>query len=104
MNQTREQALIDMGACRNIAARYLRLLVRLDLEPKMDVSTIVLALVHAHDTQPMRLNNLLASDDRDFAHDVSGILRNINVQTGRLENCFSPRCGLREHPELAIAV
>ena len=40
---------------------------------------------------PLKLSELLAADSFNFAHDVFGIRRHINRETGRLENCFSPR-------------
>lgn len=40
---------------------------------------------------PLRLNDLLAADDANFAHDVFGIYRHIDRETGALKNCFSPR-------------
>ncbi len=40
---------------------------------------------------PLRLRDLLAADDLNFAHDVFGIRRHINRETGQLENCFVPR-------------
>lgn len=35
---------------------------------------------------------LLGFKDADFLHDVSGIIRNLNRETGVLENHFLPRC------------
>lgn len=40
---------------------------------------------------PLRLADLLKADDANFAHDTFGIRANLNRDTGRLENCFSPR-------------
>lgn len=40
------------------------------------------------------LNKLLGFPDFDFSHDVFGIRRHINRETGQLENCFSPRCSV----------
>jgi len=40
---------------------------------------------------PLKLNELLTADDGNFAHDVFGIRRHINRETGQLEDCFSPR-------------
>jgi hypothetical protein len=40
---------------------------------------------------PLKLQDLLAADDFNFAHDVFGIRRHINRQTGQLEDCFLPR-------------
>jgi len=45
---------------------------------------------------PLRLNDLLAADDFNFAHDVFGIDRHINRLNGKLENFFSPRFSMRE--------
>lgn len=40
---------------------------------------------------PIRLRDLFESDDFNFAHDVVGIVNNINRRTGKLDNCFVPR-------------
>ena len=40
---------------------------------------------------PLKLDELLAADDGNFGHDVFGIRRHINRETGQLENCFLPR-------------
>ena len=39
----------------------------------------------------LKLTELLKADDFNFAHDVCGIQRHINRQTGKLEDCFLPR-------------
>lgn len=40
---------------------------------------------------PLRLDELAAADDFNFAHDMFGIRRHLNRQTFELENCFLPR-------------
>ena len=40
---------------------------------------------------PLDLASLLAAEPFDFWHDVSGIQRHINRETGALEDCFLPR-------------
>ena len=40
---------------------------------------------------PLRLDELLAADNFNFLHDVVGIQRNMNRQTGKLERSFTPR-------------
>ncbi len=40
---------------------------------------------------PLDLAGLLAARDADFGHDVLGINRHINRETGQLEDCFCPR-------------
>lgn len=41
---------------------------------------------------PLDLERLLAFDDFNFNHDVFGIRRHLNRETGELENHFVPRC------------
>ena len=43
---------------------------------------------------PLRLAALLEADDFNFAHDVGGIMRHINRETGDLMHCFLPRYAL----------
>lgn len=40
---------------------------------------------------PLKLQAMLDGADFDFAHDVSGIQRHINRNTGKIEHCFLPR-------------
>lgn len=40
---------------------------------------------------PLMLKELLDADDFNFAHDVFGIRRNLDRNTGKLLNFFSPR-------------
>lgn len=40
---------------------------------------------------PLRLDDLLAADEFNFSHDVFGIRRHIDRETGKLGDCFSPR-------------
>jgi hypothetical protein len=46
---------------------------------------------HANGT-PLDLEKLLDFDAFNFAHDVFGIDRNTSRDTGKLLNCFLPRC------------
>lgn len=45
---------------------------------------------------PLDWDRLLTADDFNFMHDLSGICRHINRDTGELENCFVPRFTKRE--------
>lgn len=40
---------------------------------------------------------LLEFNDANFAHDMGGINRHINRQTGVIEGCFLPRCAEPEN-------
>lgn len=44
---------------------------------------------------PMDFAKLLAADDFNFAHDVLGIERHLDRETGKLQNFFSPRCSAK---------
>ena len=39
----------------------------------------------------LNLEKFLKADEGNFLHDIYGIQRHINRDTGKLENCFSPR-------------
>lgn len=41
---------------------------------------------------PLDFAKLLAFDGFNFTHDIVGIMKHINRTTGKLENCFVPRC------------
>jgi hypothetical protein len=50
---------------------------------------------HANGT-PLRLSELADADDFNIAHDVFGISRHIDRETGQLNGCFLPRYAQRE--------
>jgi hypothetical protein len=49
-----------------------------------------IAAVHANGC-PLKLADLLASNDFDFAHDIFGIQKHLCRETGTLQHCFLPR-------------
>jgi hypothetical protein len=53
--------------------------------------TLLMDLECVHASIGLRLDDMLASDDSNFWHDIYGISANINRRTGKLENCFLPR-------------
>lgn len=60
---------------------------------KLDMRMDVLA-THANGN-PLRLADLLAADDFNFAHDMSGICNCLDRRTGKLTRNFSPRFSQR---------
>ena len=40
---------------------------------------------------PLRLDDLLAADEFNFAHDIFGIRNCLDRETGKLTRCFLPR-------------
>jgi len=55
------------------------------MDADMDVTAC-----HANGNK-LDLAGLLAADDFNFSHDVFGIYRHIDRDTGKLGNCFRPR-------------
>jgi len=64
---------------------------------------LMMDLEYAHGESPLDFEKLLAFDDGNFAHDIIGIYENFNRETLKMDNCFSPRCTLREGISLAVA-
>ena len=54
-------------------------------------STIMMDVSAAHIKCPLDLKGLLDSEDVDFIHDVVGINRHVDRDTGELKDCFLPR-------------
>lgn len=59
------------------------------LTAHMDISAV-------HAQCPLRLGDLRDADQFNFAHDMYGIQRHLNRQTGKLENLFLPRFAARQ--------
>ena len=60
------------------------------LETSMDLTA-----VHCNGC-PLDLQKLVESSNTDFLHDVFGIRQHIDRDTGKLTDCFFPRCAV--HP------
>lgn len=54
-------------------------------------SDVLICIEVAHARNPLRLADLLAADDGNFAHDVFGIVKHLDIGTGAMRDCFSPR-------------
>lgn len=52
---------------------------------------LTMSLTACHNSNPLRLRELLEAHRFDFSHDVEGIHRNISRSTGEMMNHFSPR-------------
>lgn len=58
---------------------------------KIDLITMAMDISGCHETNPLKLDELLKADNGNFGHDVFGIRRHLNRQTGELKDGFSPR-------------
>lgn len=54
--------------------------------------TLELDLLAAHAQVPMDFQVLAEFPDSDFNHDILGIHKHIDRETGKLRDCFVPRC------------
>jgi len=77
---------VEMELILKIAERAER-----ELEVNWQRSTAIMDLCAANNSCPLDLVAMLAGDRADFSHDIHGIRRHINRQTGVLEDCFLPR-------------
>ena len=77
----------DARIVRQIVDRAMQLGVGVDgLTLEMDI-----AATHANGC-PLNLYKFLHSKRFDFGHDIAGIQRHIDRNTGQLRDCFLPRC------------
>ena len=73
-----------------IAQRAMKLSARIrDPFTTLDISMDITA-VHCNGC-PLRLEALRDADDFNFAHDILGIRRHLDRDTGQLGDCFLPR-------------
>jgi hypothetical protein len=79
----------DLEIIRIIAIRAQRAFFNAGVE--RDLIDCQMDLEAAHMDTPLDLQRLAAADDSNFAHDIGGIARHLNRETGKLEGCFMPR-------------
>lgn len=58
---------------------------------EFDSTSLEMDICATHNTNPLRLAELLKAGDGDFFHDVYGIRTNIDRRTGELTDHFLPR-------------
>lgn len=85
-----------------IADRAVSMAVAYDVEYSKPDALMDLTACHANG-MPLDLDKLASAPEFDFAHDVFGIRRHINRETGAIENCFVPRCSMSQQQRLEAA-
>lgn len=73
-----------------IAGRASALAKRMGVDYSVQEASMDITAVHCNDLK-LDLAGLEAANEGDFGHDVFGIRRHINRDTGKLEDCFVPR-------------
>lgn len=61
---------------------------------KLDRLSLRMDLSATHARVPLDFARLLEFPDFDFSHDIGGIAKHMNRETGRLKSFFLPRCSL----------
>lgn len=68
------------------------LAVRAGKKFNLDYHTVMMDLTAVHaNGNPLRLKDMEAADITELAHDIYGIARHLDRDTGKLKDCFSPR-------------
>jgi len=75
-----------------VANRGLKVINSSNLE-KID---LMMDLEYTNKVIPLDFAKFLEFSDGDFSHDICGILLNFNRETREMDNCFVPRCAIRE--------
>lgn len=88
----------DMLIISKIAVRYINMFSVMNRSiSKSDKQDIEMDITACHITDcKLDLQKLLNADDYNFAHDTVGIRTNIDRYTGKLMNCFVPRCAYQK--------
>lgn len=77
----------------NIGKRAVKLFRELNTNPNLMACKVEeLFFVMDYVKHDLDLELLFNSSDSDFYHDVQGIMKNLNQQSGEIENDFIPRC------------
>jgi hypothetical protein len=75
----------------NIVRRASDIVREKKLKATFDRMDTVMDISAVHLKTPIDLDRLLEFDDFNLLHDVFGIIRHINRETGELKNCFLPK-------------
>lgn len=80
---------------KSIVRKYKRIVPKKDRHADFEDLNLQMDIMACHmNGMPLDLAKLLAADPFNFLHDLSGISKNINRETGKIENHFLPRCAL----------
>lgn len=67
------------------------------IDPTVDMEALSMDIADLHvNGCPLDLDRFLAAELFNFVHDIAGIMRHLDRETGQLKNCFLPRFALPE--------
>lgn len=84
-----DQSKLDNSLIMQIVQRAKR--VAMNNGSSLDTVSLIMDLDCVHARTPLRLIELRDADDFNFIHDVFGIQRHLNRNTGELGDFFTPR-------------
>lgn len=80
----------DRALIERITGRAVRLFGRLKMP--LDGLSLMMDITATHANGcPLKLAELAEADEVNFSHDIGGIRRHIDRETGQLTGCFLPR-------------
>ena len=79
----------DYKLIHKAAARRCRMAIELGVQDDITAASMDIQIVHHNN--PLRLQELLDAPDHEFSHDVFGIRKFINRDSGALGGLFVPR-------------
>ena len=85
----------DQLIIRKIAKRARELYLENNVDRERTDIEMDITAAHANGC-PLRLQDLAAADDFNFMHDVNGIARHLDRETGQITDHFLPRFRVRE--------
>lgn len=65
---------------------------------RLDVLSLRMDLAAVNAVIPLDFMKLANFDNFNLSHDIGGILKHMNRETGDLEDCFVPRCAATQVP------
>lgn len=86
----------EVDVAEQIASRAVDLYKRHVSGKPIKKMEFVMDICACHLKCPLDLFRLLCADDGNFSHDVFGIRKHMNRETGELQDCFLPRFAKRE--------
>lgn len=80
----------EAALVKQIAERAARMAIENEIEYEFVTASMDITACHANGCH-LWLKELLAAPNADFGHDVFGIRRFLDRETGQLGGCFTPR-------------
>lgn len=87
-----ESTAADSAVIDSIVRRAIHLVVDYGIEGSgFNRLSLTMDLLACHNESPLNLQALLEADNGNFSHDVFGIVRHLDRDSGTLRDCFVPR-------------